>query len=176
VIPWWVSLAGAAIALLGTLAGVLITQWWSTQREDARWKREREQEREAREREDVTRTFEQRRQAYVEFYKRLRADARAVNYTGLDRGPSMERGAWHLTLYAKLGVLRLYATPLVDAAADKAYSVLWTWGCQTQAGRDRSAEHQEAYDVAEHELRNAIRTDLGILGERTPRYYSHNDN
>jgi len=92
VIPWWVPLAAAAIALLATVVGVLITQRWSAHREDARWEREREQEREAWEREDAARTFEQRRQAYVDFYKCLRTDARAVNYTGLDRGPSLERG------------------------------------------------------------------------------------
>jgi len=175
VIPWWVPLAAAAIALLGTVVGVPITQRWSAHREDARWKREREQEREAWESEDAARTFEQRRQAYVDFYKRLRADARTVNYTGLDHGPSLERGAWHLTLYAQLGVLRLYATPLVDAAAGKAYSALWTWGYQTQRDSERFPKCQEAYDAAEHELRDAIRADLGVPGQPIPRYYFHND-
>jgi len=159
VIPWWVPLAAAAIALLGTVVGVPITQRWSAHREDARWKREREQEREAWEREDAARTFEQRRQAYVDFYKRLRAEAWAVNYTGLDRGPSLERGAWQLTLYEQLGVLR----------------ALWAWGYQTQRDSERFPKCQEAYNAAEHELRDAIRADLGVPGQPIPRYYSHND-
>ncbi len=38
-IPWWVPLAAAAIALLRTVVGVLITQRWSAHREAARWNR-----------------------------------------------------------------------------------------------------------------------------------------
>jgi hypothetical protein len=70
--PLWVPLVVAIIGLLatiaGTIAGVLITQRRSDARNKVAWERERERERERWAREDAARTFELRREAYVEFH------------------------------------------------------------------------------------------------------------
>ena len=59
--------------------GVVLTQRRSDRREDERWKRDRERERESWAREDARRTFEQRRDCYVDFLQRLREAAVATH-------------------------------------------------------------------------------------------------
>jgi hypothetical protein len=41
--PLWLPLASGGIAVLGTLGGVFITQWWADRREDKAWQRKRVQ-------------------------------------------------------------------------------------------------------------------------------------
>jgi hypothetical protein len=69
--PLWVPLAVAALAVAGTLAGVISTQAWNSRLEERRWAREAERLREAQAREDVNRTYEHRRAAYVDFLQEL---------------------------------------------------------------------------------------------------------
>jgi hypothetical protein len=69
--PVWVPLAVAALAVLGTLAGVVFTQVWNSRLDERRWARESERLRQAQAREDVNRTYEHRRDAYVEFLQEL---------------------------------------------------------------------------------------------------------
>ena len=74
--PLWVPLVVAGLAVLGTLAGVLVTQRWSYRREAIAWTRERQREQERWAREDEARTFEHRREACAEFYVAVKALAR----------------------------------------------------------------------------------------------------
>src|SRR6476469_10864229 len=70
--PLWVPLTVAVIGLIativGTISGVIITQRRSDRREKVAWERERERERERWAREDAARTFDLRRESYIEFY------------------------------------------------------------------------------------------------------------
>src|SRR3954454_22785344 len=75
--PLWVPLVIAGIGVISTLAGslggVLITQRRSDRRDDKIWQRERQREQGRWAREDRARTFEHRRDAYVDFYAHLTA-------------------------------------------------------------------------------------------------------
>jgi hypothetical protein len=71
-----VPLIVAGLAALGTLAGVLVTQRWSDRREAITWARERQREQERWAREDEARTFEHRREVYLDFYVAVKAMAR----------------------------------------------------------------------------------------------------
>lgn len=162
---WWVPLAAAVIAVLGTLAGVFITQRWSVQREDARWERERDREREAWAREDAARTFEQRRQVYIDLYTTLQVEAARVE-RGLIRA-LVEEGP----LPDKLGSLLVYSTPQTEEAATRAYFALGAWvnrALESSDPLDDQREEQDAYDDAAHELLDAIRNDLGVPGGSGP--------
>jgi len=63
--PVWVPLV---VAFLG-LGGVLAAQLVANHREDVRWRRERERENTTWGREDAARSYEHRRNAYVDFVK-----------------------------------------------------------------------------------------------------------
>ena len=65
--PLWIPLAAAAIAVIGTLAGVVFTQAWNSRLEERRWARESARLREAQAREDLNRTYEHRRASCVDF-------------------------------------------------------------------------------------------------------------
>ena len=90
--PIWVPLVAAGIAvvgtIVGTLAGVAITQRHADQREDVAWRRE--QARWARE--DRARTFDHRRAAYSDFYESLREMARRAYDHGMGLSEDAELG------------------------------------------------------------------------------------
>ena len=164
----WVPLAVAALGLLSTLVGVLLTQRRSDRRENTSWKRERERERERWAREDAARTFEHRREAYADFYESLRQTALAAYNHGMGLGDHADDGqlgeGWQTATYRKLQHLRLYGSSVVDAAASEAYSAAWWWGFKTDWGKADHGfyEHQERYDVGAEELLLALRRDLGV--------------
>jgi hypothetical protein len=85
-VPPVVAGLGVLGAIVGTLAGVLVTQRRSDRRERASWERERVRERELWVRDDTLRTFEQRRDAYADFYSSLRIAYLAVIGIGEERG------------------------------------------------------------------------------------------
>ncbi|KXX60281.1 hypothetical protein AZG88_38225 [Rhodococcus sp. LB1] len=70
--PLWVPLVVAAIGLITTVTGVVVTQILANRRERASWNRDLQREQVRWTREDQRLTFEQRRTAYVEFYESLR--------------------------------------------------------------------------------------------------------
>ena len=175
--PLWVPLVVAGIGLLGTIigtiAGVLITQRRSDRRERESWVRERERERERWAREDALRTFEQRRDAYIDFYESLREMARtAYNHgMGLSEPPREEDEGelpfeWNQETYRKLQHCQVYASPEVLAAADEAYNTCWRWGHAARYGNDDDGfyDRQGAFNSAELVLYDAIRRDLGLVG------------
>jgi hypothetical protein len=160
------------MGLLGTVAagvaGVLITQRRSDRREDNAWQRERRRERERWAREDEARTFEHRREAYVEFYESLKTMARLAydHGFGFTGEPALPQD-WHAATFQKLQRLSIYATPLVARAASAAYGAAWQWGHYAPYDNpddDVFHERQEAYDAAEIEVLQSIRQDLSIGG------------
>jgi hypothetical protein len=179
-IPLWVPLVVAGIGLLGTIigtiAGVLITQRRSDRREHDAWEREREREWERWAREDLLRNFEARRDALVDFYETLREMARTAYDHGMGlsdppRPPHEEEEGelpfeWNMTAAQKHEHLRIYASSEVLVAADGAYNACWRWGQLTRHGHDDDAfyDRQETYNDAELVLYDAIRRDLGLVG------------
>ena len=167
--PLWVPLLVAVLGLIGTgggaLAGALITQRRSDRRETAAWTRERARERELWAREDTLRNFEQRRDSYVEFYATLREMARTAYDHGMGLSEPDELAfEWNRAPYLKLEHQRIYASPAVLEAVDRAYTACWAWGLYSTYGEDDEAfyERQGDYDAAELLLYDAIRRDLGI--------------
>jgi len=162
--PIWVPLVAAGIAvvgtIVGTLAGVAITQRHADQREDVAWRRE--QARWARE--DRARTFDHRRAVYSDFYESLREMARRAYDHGMGLTEDAELGQWQLPTFRKLEHLRLYASDAFVAVADEAYNAAWGWGHKTTFGHDDDSfyERQEEYDEAERLLIAQMRADLSV--------------
>lgn len=168
--PLWVPLVVAGVGVLGTLtagiAGVLIAQRWADRREDKTWAREREREHERWAREDEARTFEHRRETYVDFYESVRALAR----TAYDRGYGFTDNPelpfdWHSEAFGKLASLSFYADRRVAAAASAAYGAAWSWGQNTKYDDPDDPEfyeRQQCYDAAELELLVHMRESLSI--------------
>ncbi|WP_433273998.1 hypothetical protein ACQPZA_24095 [Pseudonocardia xinjiangensis] len=152
-LPIWVPLIVAGLGVLGTvvgtLAGVLVTQRRSDRRERESWERERVRERELWVRDDMLRTFEQRRDAYADFYSSLRIAYLAVIGIGEERADGWER-----ELERKYDKLRLYASPEVFRAADEAFTE-----CRLLASGRGSAQE---YDDLEDAFIEAVRRDIGV--------------
>jgi hypothetical protein len=167
--PLWLPLVVAGLGVLGTicgtLAGVLLTQRRADARERLTWERQREEERRRWARDDALRTFEHRRDAYVDFYGALREMAfLAYNHgLGLSEPEELTEG-WQLPTYRKLQHLQVYATEEVAEAASSAYSAAWYWGYRTEHGRDDDAfyQRQDEYDEKEGQLLVAIRKGLAV--------------
>jgi hypothetical protein len=173
-IPLWVPLVVAILGLIGTaggaIAGVVITQRRSDRRENTAWQRERDRERERWAREDAARTFEQRREAYSDFYESLRDMGRTVydygmGLPGAPEGPNLPFD-WNRATFRKLQHLGLYASSEVANAAAEAYSICLAWGKATAHERDDADfyEYQEANERATDFLLTAIRSDLAVHG------------
>lgn len=164
--PLWVPLVVAALAVLGTLAGVLVTQRWSDRREAIAWTRDRQREQERWAREDEARTFEHRREAYIDFYVAVRALARTAydhGYGFTDEGDLPE--GWQDDAAAKLHRLDFYADRELASAASKAYGAAWSWGVygKYDAPDDPGFhERQQKYDDAELAMLVLMRNRLAI--------------
>jgi hypothetical protein len=170
----WLTVLVAAVGLVGTVggtvAGVVLTQRQASRRDAIAWERERTRERERWAREDADRTFSHRRDAYVDFYESLRDMAFAIYSFGMglagepDENDGRLPPDFQLLTFRKLQHLRIYATPVSAEAADNAYSAAWRWGQDTRFSQDDEQfyESQFHFDEAEEQLRNAIRSDLGI--------------
>jgi hypothetical protein len=164
-VPLVVAGIGLLGTIIGTVSGVLITQRRSDRREAEAWERERERERWVRE--DALRNFEQRRDAYIDFYATLREMARTAYDHGMGLSEPEELPfEWNMAAARKHELLRVYASPEVLAAADDAYNACWQWGNDTTHGNDddRFYERQEEFNSAELVLYDAIRRNLGLPG------------
>jgi hypothetical protein len=168
--PVWVPLVVAGIGVAGTLtagiAGSLVAQGWTRQREEKAWARERARERERWAREDEARTFELRREVFEEFYQAVKAMARRAydHGYGFDDTPELPFD-WHADAAAKLTRLGLYADRRVAVAASAVYGAAWTWGQHTKhddPDDPKFYERQEKFDEAEYALLTLIRQALSI--------------
>ena len=173
--PVWVPLVVAVFgmlgAIVGTVAGVLLTQRRSDRRELESWNRERERERERWAREDALRVFEDRRRTYIEFYQSVLQMARRIYDRGF--GVFHEEDAdgdfvfeWNSSTALKLECLRLYASPAVRLAATAAYNACYDWDIQTTDSdayqEGDFAIRRERYETADRKLYEAIREELGV--------------
>jgi len=71
--PLWVPLVVAALGIVSTVVGIVVTPIMANRRQRASWQRDTDREQQRWQREDQARTFEHRHTAYVEFYEALRA-------------------------------------------------------------------------------------------------------
>jgi hypothetical protein len=179
--PLWVPLLVASLGIVGTVAGtvsgVVYAQRQADRRDALSWERERKREEQRWAREDLARTFEHRRNAYVEFYESLR-DTTFMIYNhkmGLSQpveGQDEPPFDFQLPTYRKLQHLEVYATPFVVQPAKDAYDAAWKWGVGARFDQvdEKCAAHQQRYDELEIVLLDTVRMDLGIpvLAARGP--------
>lgn len=165
------SLITAAIGVFGTviagiagLGGVLITQ----RRSDERSHADREWERERWVREDQARTFEQRRESYLEFYESIAHLVRRIHDFSYGHTPEHElEPDWEGGVFKKLQRLDVFATPEVSKAADTAYQAVIDLGVKTRWNGNSNPEFQQLsrrVNRAEQELLSIIRLDLSVPG------------
>jgi len=117
--PLWVSLVVAALGLVSTVVGIVVTQIMANRRERASWQRDTDREEQRWRREDQTRTFEHRHVAYVEFYEALRAMMLRVYDHGMglsDEGDELPEG-WQNDAAEAVRRLEVYASPDVSTRA-----------------------------------------------------------
>lgn len=167
--PLWVPLIVAGMGLVGTVsggvAGIVLTQRRADRREAAAWTRERDRERDQWAREDAARTFDHRREAYLDFYVAVKELAR----TAYDHGfgftePELQEG-WQDDAFRKLHRLQFYADRELAAAASRAYDAAWSWGVDGKYDDPDSLDfdkHQYSYDEAELKVLGLMRTRLSI--------------
>jgi len=108
-VPLLVAGIGLIGALSGGVVGSVLTQRQADKRENIAWARERERQQEERDREDRARTFEHRREAYLDFYVAVKALARtAYNHSYGFTEPELAEG-WQDDAFSKLHCLEFYA-------------------------------------------------------------------
>lgn len=132
------ALIGAGLALLG----VLITQRRADRRELEQWRREREREREVWAREDSTRSYDNRRDAYLHFiyewHRLAEVYGKAVEEYEMNRGFDPEPNHdWLLSLYEKNLAVELFGTEAAQKKAQDASDAL-----------DRMARHGGSFPDA----------------------------
>lgn len=167
--PLWVPLVVAALGLVSTGVGIVVTQVMANRRERANWTRELERERQRWQREDEALTFEHRRIAYVEFFEALRK--MQVSVEELAMGPRLgETHAqldddWQINAWEKLQHLELYATPRVGFLAREAFLATLRWGENTEPGEFGRTDYRKRESLADGTkavLLLAIRADLRV--------------
>lgn len=155
------SLVIAALGLLSTLSGVVITQRSSNRRESQQWTRMREQQREQWAREDSLRTFEQRRICYLEFEEQLRSTALAVSYAQSGFSSALE-DEWQVPVFQSLLRLQVFSTPEATQAASDAYDALLRWGGVDGINYPGAeADYDKAHDRYLAIIRKDLRVDNG---------------
>jgi hypothetical protein len=166
---------GVAGSVTGTVVGVVLAQRRSDRREDVRWARERVREREGWAREDARRTFDQRRDCYIDFLQNVRKAALAAYNAGYELGQALESG-WNLPLYESLLRLLVFASPEAAKAAEEAYDAVWTWGDAGGTVNDaRFHDGQDRFDAAETNLLAVVRADLGVEAALPTRDYQRDE-
>lgn len=163
-----VAIIGFVGTIIGTLGGVLITQWRSDKRESAAWERESKRETDRWEREDADRTLEQRRDAYLAFYD---ANVKAVQLINraFDDPPGWPFPShWEYPLYLSLQRVEVFGSESTVAYARRAVDVVTAWAYTFKASEEpgRWVEHDEdiSYeaDGTPRLFLAAVREELGI--------------
>jgi hypothetical protein len=175
--PIWVPLAVAVIGLtatmIGTIAGVLITQRRSDRREQLTWEREREREREVWVREDAARTFDLRRDAYVAFYEAVDRALGAVvaQYRDL-AARRVERGGGELSadlfvaVFQSMEKVSIYGSKSVTIVARDMYETVSIFGNVLSKGKANVPKDIDEFQRGLREridnLLDVMRINLGI--------------
>jgi hypothetical protein len=170
----WLPLLVAALGIVGTIGGTVtgavLAQRHAARRDDIAWTRERERERERWAREDAARTFNERRDAYANFYESLRDMTFFISQFGRGWAGNPDSHGIKLPFnfqrptHRRLQHVYLYAAPATAHAASDAYSAACRWGNRVRFGQPDEQFHaaERDFDAAEVALREAIRADLGI--------------
>jgi hypothetical protein len=167
--PLWVPLVVAVLGLLGTggaaIAGVLITQRRSDEREKIAWERERDRERDRWAREDAARTFELRRENYVALYEAV--DGLSTEYgtaVSMQWHPSRTSGEsseWRFSekanvFYSALDRVMVYGSTAVVRAATGISDSL------SKAQKNMTFEKVQEFERQREQLLQTVRAELGI--------------
>ena len=130
--PLWVPLVVAVLGLLGTvigtIAGVVITQRRSDRREREAREAEREREHERWRREDELRTFDQRRAAYTAFYAAVQERRRLLMSKKADsHGGRVADKRHEDAVFDRLGDVEIYGTGRTRDSAAALVLALMHW-------------------------------------------------
>lgn len=167
-------LAAAALGIAGTILGVVLAQQQASKRDAVAWQRQQRQW----ERDDEARTFDHRRDAYVDFYEQLRDMALIIYNHGMGLSDEPDQvlldglpEGFQSSAFRSLQRLQIYATDAVALAASGAYSTCWRWGSAATYGKDDDGFYarQEEYDQAAGALLGSIRADLKVPNEQKER-------
>lgn len=160
--PLWVPLLVALLGVIGTAAGtivgVVMTQHAARQREADARTHELERERARWAREDEARTFEHRRQAYLDLYVALR--------DVMDRFDELKPGdtlpQWRDVLWGKFPAVGMYGSNAVAELSDTAVDLLITSAMQQGRAAETAGDMRELALDAFSQLRNKMREELGV--------------
>jgi hypothetical protein len=179
--PIWVPILVAGLGLVGTalgaIGGVLITQRRADKRENLAFKRDEERERRHWEREDTAKTFELRRDAYVDFYRAAVADRLETRSYLIDVQVGGQPGREPLkarSLQDELDLVKIYGSPTVIAFAQAAQAACWSYRRDAELNEqkvttDNDIEGQDhASDGSLRYLLAAIRQELGVPNDELP--------
>ena len=153
----WVPLLIAVLGLLSTLAGVIFTQLWNSHLETSRWKHERNRQFEVDSREDKNRTYEHRREAYVDFLRELERLRRA--YTDRSNPPKPPPATFD-ALWDLWTVVMVYGTPEAQGLVQQCGDALGM--LQSRWGTDVGDSIIDAVMESWHELLSQVRKDLDV--------------
>jgi hypothetical protein len=156
----WIPLLIAVLGLISTLAGVIFTQLWNSRLETRRWQREHNRQHEVDSREDKNRTYEHKREAYVDFLRDMERLRRAYTDTDED-DPVKPPHATFDTLWDLWTAVMVYGTPeaqnLVQLCGDAIGTFEGAWR--------RNNINDSVIDAVMnswHELLWQVRKDLGV--------------
>lgn len=152
----------AGIGLIGALAGGIVGSVLTQRQADKAWARERERQQEERDREDQARTFEHRREAYLDFYVAVKALARTAYGHSYGFTEAELPEGWQDDAAEKLHRLEFYADRELAAAASEAYGAAWSWGVY---GKYNDPE-DEGFDVRQQRYDDAELVVLGLMRKR----------
>ncbi|GAA4473131.1 hypothetical protein GCM10023170_093890 [Phytohabitans houttuyneae] len=128
------------------------------------WDRERRREREHWAREDMVRTFDQRQQAYVAYYKSIRAMARLADQRAKDMKSEPLPEGWGDQALADALALAIFGSASVALLASDVYFALLQWGTETSLDEGTREKLRAKYFKAESELLRLIRLELAVPG------------
>jgi hypothetical protein len=124
----WLTLGIAILGIVGTLTGALLTQWRANKREEKRWQEEHRREQRRWEREDALRTFDHRRDAYIEYLAKWRHYFNLLWDHEYHPGPAQEPPEDLLEpLWERFTVVMMYGSPEAIGIAEKMYDALYEW-------------------------------------------------
>lgn len=151
------TLVPLIVGLLGGLGSALVTQLLANRREDARWRREREREQALWAREDAARSYDHRRNAYLDFIKEVLRQRKAIAAAQEDRDGSDfdPPGDYLARAYERLVQIQIFGSQEAAKLAELVIQLLY-----------EGTTPNDAQDMLEV-LYDEIRRDLSIPGRPT---------